>query len=485
MPKSSDKISSSVDPVRIETAHSSPSIKPATNAQNEKASSAHSDLLLLFSFYFSHHRHWRVNLSGPIPILTCAPVPTFSQLQEHYNATYAQINYSVAIPALALAVSPLFWTPFADIYGRRTVCIAGCTLALAATIGSALAPTYSGYMVLRFLQGWGVGPASTVGLQMLQDTYSELERGATVGFWTASIDLGLLFGPLLGGFAAMASFTWPAWLTAIMFGILLVVMLFGMPETAPSTFSHDRKQPFLNVTPIPNVTRPKLWSTTVNCLRMFAYPKVAIPIVFYCWAWYWFIMCPITMIPAAFPTYSPQTQGLLFIGLILGTALAEALCSGRLSDNLVTKFSIAGSRSPEHRLWLYWPAAAATVLGLILFGCSIQFSWHWMIVQVSLAVMAFGVQIGNTTTVSYCVDCYPNLAMDVTAFYSLHLNLSAFASPFFIVPWVTRNGWALSFGLQGLIVAVCTLLVIGPFQWWARRSTTGSCSNGLSSLHFV
>lgn len=191
------------------------------------------------------------------------------------------------------------------------------------------------------------------------------------------------------------------------------------------------------------------------------------------------------MIPAAFPTYSPQTQGLLFIGLILGTALAEALCSGRLSDNLVTKFSIAGSRSPEHRLWLYWPAAAATVLGLILFGCSIQFSWHWMIVQVSLAVMAFGVQIGNTTTVSYCVDCYPNLAMDVTAFYSLHLNLSAFASPFFIVPWVTRNGWALSFGLQGLIVAVCTLLVIGPFQWWARRSTTGSCSNGLSSLHFV
>lgn len=275
MPKSSDKISSSVDPVRIETAHSSPSIKPATNAQDWSRTKKLRVLIPICCFYFL------------FTFLTTVTVPTFSQLQEHYNATYAQINYSVAIPALALAVSPLFWTPFADIYGRRTVCIAGCTLALAATIGSALAPTYSGYMVLRFLQGWGVGPASTVGLQMLQDTYSELERGATVGFWTASIDLGLLFGPLLGGFAAMASFTWPAWLTAIMFGILLVVMLFGMPETAPSTFSHDRKQPFLNVTPIPNVTRPKLWSTTVNCLRMFAYPKVAIPIVFYCWAWYW------------------------------------------------------------------------------------------------------------------------------------------------------------------------------------------------------
>lgn len=59
-----------------------------------------------------------------------------------------------------------------------------------ATLGSAVANTYAGYMVCRFLQGWGVGPASTVGLQMLQDIYSELERGEKVGYWTASIDLG-------------------------------------------------------------------------------------------------------------------------------------------------------------------------------------------------------------------------------------------------------------------------------------------------------
>lgn len=45
-------------------------------------------------------------------------------------------------------------------------------------------------MVARFLQGWGVGPASTVGLQMLQDIYSEFERGEKVGYWTAAIDLG-------------------------------------------------------------------------------------------------------------------------------------------------------------------------------------------------------------------------------------------------------------------------------------------------------
>jgi hypothetical protein len=59
--------------------------------------------------------------------------------------------------------------------------------------------------------------------------------------------------------------------------------------------------------------------------------------------------------------------------------------------------------------------------------------------------------------------------MDVTAFYSLHLNLSAFTSPFFIVPWVDRNGWALSFGLQAVIVAVSTILVVPAFHLYARK----------------
>lgn len=61
------------------------------------------------------------------------------------------------------------------------------------------------------------------------------------------------------------------------------------------------------------------------------------------------------------------------------------------------------------------------------------------------------------------------MVMDVTAFYSFHLNLSAFASPFFIVPWVERNGWALSFGLQGAIVAGSTIIVVPALQIMSRR----------------
>ena len=162
--------------------------------------------------------------------------------------------------------------------------------------------------------------------------------------------------------------------------------------------------------------------------------------------------------------YSDQPQGLLFVGLIIGTMTAEAFFAGRLSDHLVTRLSrrTGGVRVPEHRLWLFYPAAVSTAVGLVVFGCTVQFGWHLAVGQVALALIGLGIQIGNTIAVTYVVDCYPNLVMEVTAFYSLHLNLSAFASPFFAVPWVERNGWALSFGLQGLIVLVATTLFV-PF----------------------
>jgi MFS family permease len=127
-------------------------------------------------------------------------------LQSYFNISYAQVNYTVAVPALALATSPFFWTPLAEALGRRSAMILGCLVAFCASVGVALERNYSGYMAFRFLQGWGVGPASTVGLQMLgqysdntevallicfiEDIYLEHERGQKVGYWCLAIDIG-------------------------------------------------------------------------------------------------------------------------------------------------------------------------------------------------------------------------------------------------------------------------------------------------------
>jgi MFS family permease len=96
--------------------------------------------------------------------LTTTTVPSFPAIQDQYQISYSQVNWTVAVPALGLSVGPLIWSSLGDIYGRRTVFLVGTMISLVSTIGAAVADTYSGYMAARFFQGFGVSPASTVGM---------------------------------------------------------------------------------------------------------------------------------------------------------------------------------------------------------------------------------------------------------------------------------------------------------------------------------
>jgi MFS family permease len=91
-------------------------------------------------------------------------VPSFPEIQTQFAITYSQVNWTVAVPALGLSVGPLFWSSLSDIYGRRIIFVTGTFIALVSTIGAAVADRYGGYMAARFFQGFGVSPASSVGM---------------------------------------------------------------------------------------------------------------------------------------------------------------------------------------------------------------------------------------------------------------------------------------------------------------------------------
>jgi MFS family permease len=99
--------------------------------------------------------------------ITTTTAPSFPKLQVQFDISYSQVNWTVGIPALGLAVGPLFWSSFSDIYGSRIIFIIGTVIALAATIGAAKAPDYRGYMAAQFFQGFGVSPGATVGMAVV------------------------------------------------------------------------------------------------------------------------------------------------------------------------------------------------------------------------------------------------------------------------------------------------------------------------------
>ena len=126
---------------------------------------------------------------------TTAPIPSFALLQEQFDATYTEVNWTFAIPSLGLALGPLFCSALADIYGRRIVIIGGTCIALVASGCTSIhGISLHGYMVARFFQGFGASPAATVGLSIINDVSFEHERGFRIGLWVMAIDLGGLCG---------------------------------------------------------------------------------------------------------------------------------------------------------------------------------------------------------------------------------------------------------------------------------------------------
>lgn len=392
-------------------------------------------------------------------------MPSFPDLQEGFNLSYSQVNWTVAIPALGLAVGPLIWSGLADTYGRRIVFIIGTITAFAATIGAAKASDYGGYMAARFFQGFGVSPASTVGLAAINDMFYEHERGQKIGLWVLAIDSGLLVGPIFGGFLNIVSPEWIQWFTAILFGVLLGLEILFMPETLyprnsmlkqlPMVTASDdatmdiekvgrrrsdasivnlprtKKLPYVNYKPVPGMRHPKLWDSALRFILTFKFLAVTICVFTYCFMWYWWVLSVITMLPAAYLDYTPQIQGLLFIGLLLGTLFAELFLGGRLSDYVCAKLAKknGGVRMPEMRLWLIYPAGVLSGIGLILWGVSVDKGYHWIVGQIAFFLFAAGIQMGNTVVCAYIVDCYPLQSMSIVTFYAVLLNLSAFIDP--------------------------------------------------------
>ena len=130
---------------------------------------------------------------------------------------------------------------------------------------------------------------------------------------------------------------------------------------------------------------PKPWHTVTRFVQMWSYPTIVIAVLGYCFLVYWWLLSLLTMFPVAYPDFAPDIQGLLMIGLILGTVISEVLVSGRLSDWIVIKLAQRNGniRTPEMRLWLWYPATIFVMIGLIVWGKSIDAGWHWITGQIA------------------------------------------------------------------------------------------------------
>jgi MFS family permease len=189
------------------------------------------------------------------PISSTTILAAVPEVAHTYNSTGAIINLSNALYMLFMGVSPCFWGPLSQVYGRRYVgpsvlprpasarlmetqiCLITALLFLGCSLGTALSPNLTAYFIFRILTAFEGTSFLTIGASCIGDIYRPTERATAMGWFLSGTLIGPAFGPFIGGIIV----TFKSWrvifyLQTALAGVALVGAWFFLPETA-----HHRK----------------------------------------------------------------------------------------------------------------------------------------------------------------------------------------------------------------------------------------------------
>lgn len=121
--------------------------------------------------------------------------------------------------------------------------------------------------------------------------------------------------------------------------------------------------------------------TTCTQLIMFRYPACWLPAFWFAWTFSWSVGIG-TIITILFRRYYHLTApnvNLVYIAPLIGAVLGE-LAGGPFSDFVVRRLTRRnhGQRRPEMRLHAMYPALVCIVVGLVIFGVTLQQQRHYV-----------------------------------------------------------------------------------------------------------
>ncbi|MGI4896693.1 MAG: MDR family MFS transporter [Janthinobacterium lividum] len=130
---------------------------------------------------------------------------------------------------------------FGDLFGRRVLFLVAIALFTAASVGAALSPNFTAFVVWRGIQGLGGGGMMILSQAIIADIVPARERGKYMGPLGAIFGLSAVGGPLLGGYFtdhASLGWQWCFWINIPVGLAALVIGFFAL--TLPTKRSTAR-----------------------------------------------------------------------------------------------------------------------------------------------------------------------------------------------------------------------------------------------------
>lgn len=348
------------------------------------------------------------------------------------------MNQTVTVYLVFQGLSPMLWGPLSDRHGRRPVFLLCLAILVLSSIGLALCPTDSFWLLLllRCFQSGGSASTIALGAGVIGDIATSSERGGYFGMFNLGPMLAPCIAPAAGG-ALSQAMGWRAifWFIVIVVALGLVCIALFLPETLRAVAGNGSMPVPRHLRPIIPLVGAKMDGTkdgslgtavaakpkhSVNPFPLFTYPDVLVLLSFtgIVYAVNYTITATISSSFAIlYPQLSETALGLCYLptgaGMIMGST-----CTGKLLDWQYARIKAkAGDAfTIEYARLRLMPVYLAVFVGCVL-------GWGWSLhARAHIAVpLLLGVVLGWTsmgilnTTMTLNIDILQSRSSGATA----------------------------------------------------------------------
>ncbi|RAO72324.1 uncharacterized protein BHQ10_008336 [Talaromyces amestolkiae] len=405
--------------------------------------------------------------------------PAYGPLAAEFGITTVRASYQTTVVIALNGIGPFIWIPLANVYGRRPIYLLTTLIGFASALGSAYSKNFTQLIVARVFNGlWpaalGLGPATVV------DLFFYHQRGRAMGLFTVILTTGAHIAPIVGGLIGQfLGWRWTFKFAAILDGVMLLVIAFGLPETLyirdPTRLARTQYEREVDFTPRSYFSRLRLYSSfpelklqwnqfVIPSLKMAKYPSVLFPAVYYAAQYGFASILPAVTVASIFSEAFHWNT--LKIGLAYGGALSIGGVLGEIAGGVVLDAIVnrarrnGGNPPPEVRLKAIWTGAILVPTGLIIYGFTLQYHVFWFVPLLGMAIACFGLQVIATTCYTYSIDSYRAQGSETSQLINLIRQTFGMTYAFYVVLLCKKIGYQWAFFMFAMLGSVAAFLPI-------------------------
>ncbi len=405
------------------------------------------------------------------------------QATADFGVSEVTESLATGIFLIGFGVGALFAGPVSETIGRNPVYIVTLSLYMIFIMASALAPDIGAQLAFRFIAGCFAATPLVCAGGSISDLWSPMERVYAFPVFANAAFMGPVFGPIVGGFvgeSSLVSWRWCDWITLIISGLVLFLVIFLQPESyAPILLKwkathlrqltgDDRYKAEIEIRDVSFLQR--LGTALYRPFVLTFSEPIIILIALYLTVIYIILFTFLNGYTFVFTEpygFSEGITGLVFVGIAIGLCLASLLIPiiYKWAKNDLAKIKEQGGTRlpPEFRLWFAMFGAPAIPISMFWMGWT-DYSWisYWSPLGASV-LFGYGILCVFISSYQYIIDSYESYSASALASVTLIRYVAAGGMVEVAIPFYKNLGvhWTLT-----ILGALSALLVPVPYLFY-------------------